>query len=119
MYSAILKRKVEEAKRETLRLNSGYSLVEDESGEGKINRLIANARATILAELYASYLVNEMEYRRGFPKPIHESGIEALLVEEQIFHTDKECQLFSDQIDKIVETRLTTRKSKKGKLIWM
>jgi hypothetical protein len=116
MYSAILKRKVEEAKLEAIISSKGLTLVENES---KIDRSIASARADILAELYTSYLVNEMEYRRGFPKPMYESGIEALLVEEQMFHTDEECQLFSDQIDKIVATRLTARKSKKGKLIWM
>lgn len=113
MYSAILKRKVEEAKREALRLNNERSLVKDES---KIDRSIVNARADILTELYASYLVNEIEYRRGFPEPMHELGIEALLVEEQMFHADEECQLFSDQIDGIVATRLISRKSEKGKL---
>lgn len=115
MYSAILKGKVEEAKREALRLNDEHSLVNDESDEGKINRSIANARADILTELYASYLVNEMESRRCFPKPMYELGIEALLIEEQMFHTDEECQLFSDQMDRIVATRLTARKGKKGK----
>lgn len=108
MYSAILKRKVEEV----IILSKGLTLVENES---KIDRSIANARVDILAELYASYLVNEMGYKRGFPEPMHKSGIEALLVEEQIFHTDEECQLFSEWIDRIVETRLISHKNKKGK----
>jgi hypothetical protein len=116
MYSAILKSKVDEANQEALRLNEECVLIENEGYESKIDRSIVNARASILTELYTSYLVNEMEYRRCFPEPIYELGIEALLIEEQMFHTDEECKLFSDQIDRIVATRLTTRNDEKGKL---